>query len=202
MEDSKLALIFADPPYNIGFQYNQHQDKMSEKEYAEFCNAWLDSLPKCNKIIITPGPRNVKFYPPFDDIGTWHKPNSSSGASAFHFRTCEPILFYGKFSDKKRMNDFFEYSRSIGSVLNESWKSANVEDGAPAKPIKLLGDFLSSWTQQGDVVFDPFLGSGSTLIACEQSHRTCLGIELDAKYCDAIIARWETLTGKKATLLK
>jgi DNA modification methylase len=51
-------------------------------------------------------------------------------------------------------------------------------------------------------VFDPFGGSGSTLIACEQLDRTCYMMELDPKYCDVIIKRWENFTGKKAVLLE
>ena len=49
---------------------------------------------------------------------------------------------------------------------------------------------------------DPFLGSGTTLIACEQLGRKCMGLEIEPKYCDVIVERWETLTGKKATIEK
>lgn len=52
----------------------------------------------------------------------------------------------------------------------------------------------------GDAVFDPFLGSGTTLIAAEQLDRRCLGIELEPRYCDIIVQRWEALTGKKARM--
>ena len=52
---------------------------------------------------------------------------------------------------------------------------------------------------EGDV-YDPFLGSGTTLIAAEQLNRICYGMELDPKYCDVIVARWEKLTGRKAEL--
>jgi len=55
-------------------------------------------------------------------------------------------------------------------------------------------------TQLGESVFDPFLGSGTTLAAAEVTGRVCYGIELDPKYCDVIVERWQNLTGKKATL--
>jgi DNA modification methylase len=54
--------------------------------------------------------------------------------------------------------------------------------------------------QKGETVYDPFLGSGTTLIAAEQLGRRCYGMEISPAYCDVIVKRWETLTGKKATL--
>ena len=67
------------------------------------------------------------------------------------------------------------------------------------KPIGMLTKVLN--LTKGKLVVDLFLGSGSTLIACEQTDRTCYGMELDPKYCDVIIARWESLTGQTAQLL-
>ena len=66
------------------------------------------------------------------------------------------------------------------------------------KPIKLLAKFIRNSSDAGESVLDPFGGSGSTLIACEQLGRKCYTMELDPKYCDVIIARWEKLTGGKA----
>lgn len=69
------------------------------------------------------------------------------------------------------------------------------------KPIKLIARFLINSSRPGDVCADPFGGSGSTLIACEQLGRRCRMMEIDPHYCDVIIDRWETFTGKKAVLL-
>lgn len=69
------------------------------------------------------------------------------------------------------------------------------------KPIKLAEWFLKRYSKDGHIIVDLFGGSGSTLIACEQLDRTCYMMELDEKYCDVIIKRWETLTGKKAVLI-
>ena len=65
------------------------------------------------------------------------------------------------------------------------------------KPVDLIGNLISNSSKKGDVVLDIFGGSGTTLIACEQLERQCRMMELDPKYCDVIIKRWETLTGKK-----
>lgn len=67
------------------------------------------------------------------------------------------------------------------------------------KPVKLLARFIRNSSNPGEAVYDPFCGSGSTLIACEQLGRKCYAMELDPKYCDVIFARWEKLTGKKAS---
>lgn len=69
------------------------------------------------------------------------------------------------------------------------------------KPIKLAEWFLKRYSKDGHIIVDLFGGSGSTLIACEQLDRTCYMMELDPKYCDVIVKRWENLTGEKAVLI-
>lgn len=69
------------------------------------------------------------------------------------------------------------------------------------KPIKLLAKLIRNSSKDNDIVLDLFGGSGSTLIACEQLNRKCHMMELDPKYCDVIVKRWETLTGEKAVKL-
>ena len=66
------------------------------------------------------------------------------------------------------------------------------------KPVELLRKLIANSTNTGDWVYDPFLGSGSTLIACEHLQRRCIGIELDEQYVETAKARWEKLTSKKA----
>ena len=69
---------------------------------------------------------------------------------------------------------------------------------ATPKPIALCSRGIKSSSREGEIVLDLFGGSGSTLIACEQLNRKCYMMELDPKYCDVIIKRYENLTGKKA----
>jgi DNA modification methylase len=66
------------------------------------------------------------------------------------------------------------------------------------KPLDLIRRLILNSTRIGDVVFDGFLGSGTTLLACEQTKRICIGVELDPEYCQTIIARFEKLSGIKA----
>jgi DNA modification methylase len=69
------------------------------------------------------------------------------------------------------------------------------------KPVGLLRKLIPNSTKAGEWVYDPFLGSGSTMIACEHLGRRCIGIELDEGYCETIIKRWEKLTNKKVEKL-
>ena len=68
------------------------------------------------------------------------------------------------------------------------------------KPVGLLARFVVNSTKKGELVYDPFLGSGSTLIAAETQGRRCVGVELDPGYVDVIVRRWEKATGGKAVL--
>jgi DNA modification methylase len=73
---------------------------------------------------------------------------------------------------------------------------------AAAFPVALPSFFYRAFSDEGDNVFDPFMGSGSCIIAAEQLHRRCFGVEISPAYCDVIVTRWEKLTGKKAKLAK
>lgn len=83
------------------------------------------------------------------------------------------------------------------TVINEDKPSVNSEHPT-MKPIKLLSRQIKNSSRQNDIVLDVFGGSGSTMIACEQLNRTCYMMELDPRYCDVIINRWERFTGQKA----
>jgi DNA modification methylase len=76
------------------------------------------------------------------------------------------------------------------------------KDHPTMKPVELIVRPIKNSTVPGNIVLDLFLGSGTTLIACEQTGRTCYGMELDQRYCDVIIKRWEAFTGKKAEKIK
>jgi DNA modification methylase len=73
-------------------------------------------------------------------------------------------------------------------------------DHPTQKPVELMKRPILNHTKPGEVVYDPFLGSGTTLAAAESTQRLCCGLELDPRYVDVVVQRWEGLTGKKATL--
>ena len=67
------------------------------------------------------------------------------------------------------------------------------------KPVELMRRAIVNHTEAGDAVYDPFLGSGTTLIAAEMSSRCCLGLDIDTRYVDVVVLRWQTLTGKRSS---
>ena len=85
------------------------------------------------------------------------------------------------------------------TVINEDSQRSSLYPGA--KPVKLLQRLIQNSSRLGETVFDPYLGYGSTLIACEVTGRKCYGMEPDPAKCDRIIKRWENFTGKKASLV-
>ena len=80
----------------------------------------------------------------------------------------------------------------------------NVDDGktehSTQKPVECMRRPIENNSSPGQAIFEPFAGSGTTIIAAEQTGRICLALELNPAYCDLIVARWEKFTGKEATL--
>jgi DNA modification methylase len=73
-------------------------------------------------------------------------------------------------------------------------------DHPTQKPVELMRRPILNHTKRGELVYEPFLGSGTTLAAAELTERACYGLELDPKYADVVVERWQGLTGKKAQL--
>ena len=108
----------------------------------------------------------------------------------------EPILYGWKVKEKHNF-----YGENNNSTVLNFDKPKQSKLHPTMKPIELLQYLIINSTKVNEWVLDPFGGSGSTLIACEQIKRNCYMIELDPAYCDVIIERWENLTGQKAELI-
>lgn len=105
---------------------------------------------------------------------------------------------------KEEMRELLENiyaDKESTTVLHEKKPTASVLHPT-MKPVTLIARLIKNSTRKGDIVLDPFGGSGTTLITCEQLKRKCAMVELDPHYCDVIIDRWETLTGGKAKRIK
>jgi len=105
---------------------------------------------------------------------------------------------------KKAFYDTRTYFNNAHDNMTDVWNYERVKgkkrhNHATPKPVEMMERIIKSSSKEK--VIEPFLGSGSTLIACEKTNRTCYGMELDTKYCDVIIERWEQFTGQKATKL-
>jgi DNA modification methylase len=179
--------MIADPPYNVGFNYANITDDKDAQEWKEFCSLWFSVCSeKPRGSIVTPGPRNERLYPEPRDKGIWAKKYATAGASCFHLRVCEPILFYGKF-DKKRNTDLFEYSSGFSKELTSARLGAGVAEQHP--PAKSMPLWLELVGMLGNVVFDPFGGNGTTLMACENLNKKGRMIEIYPAYCAVILER-------------
>ena len=129
------------------------------------------------------------------------------------YRSQHELCFVFKSGQGKHINNFDlgQYGRHRSNIWQyagaNSLSARNGAEGNPleihptVKPVSMLVDVIKDCSYRSGIILDPFLGSGSTLIAAEQSGRRCFGIELDPIYVDVIIARWEKLTGEKAVHL-
>lgn len=191
MGGEKADAVVTDPPYGMAFRSNyrneKHQaisgdDDQSLLIHATKIQAQHSKYIWCrwDNVAIMQKPRSLI---------TWVKNNWSMGdLDHEHARQTEVCLFYPGPSHHwpgDRPKDVVMHART-GNELHPT-----------QKPVSLLVEVIQ-WTV--GIVYDPFLGSGTTLIAAEQLGRKCYGMEISPAYCDVIIKRWETLTGKKAVL--
>lgn len=144
----------------------------------------------------------------FRQLIVWCKDRFTLGHADFQYAT-EPAIYgisegkYDKDSDKDdgdgqvalyaRGNGKFQNNRKISNTWYFE-KPLSSKDHPTMKPVGLCAKGVLALSSVGDIVFDPFSGSGSTLIACEQTGRKCYGCELDPKYCDVIRKRWWKFT--------
>lgn len=215
MGDTKADMVFTDPPYGVNYE-GKTKDKLTI-EGDENTNSFADAL--INYALVAklgasfyvccpPGDNFKDFLLPFEgecklsSIIIWVKNNFVMGHGDYHYQH-EPIL-YGWL--KNGAHKFYG-SRNQTSVWNID-RPARSKDHPTMKPVALVTKAINNSSKGGDIVLDLFLGSGTTLIACEQTERICYGMEIDPKYCDVIRKRyakfidkekeWETVTPKIA----
>ena len=213
--NGKVAdLVFTDPPYRMDAEGGINQwvgrqaAKVGEsiKDIVDFePTAFLETLPSyfakkmnayvfCNKDLV-PDYLNWAISKGYAfNILFWKKPNALPLGSQ-HRPDTEYIIFIRKNAIWNNGLVGVSYSKSLEFGRENSTAHATM------KPLGLISNELFISSNKGGVVVDPFLGSGSTLIAAEQTGRVCYGFELEPKYCDIILQRWENLTGQKAELL-
>lgn len=200
LQGASPAVCITDPPYNVDLGYDAAtDDTKSQGDYAQFLRDFMMvALHYCPRIIVTPGGNNIRTWyrdvepdlpMPIYHAAPWTKTNGVTHGKVTHFWCWEPILFFGEGWEKRRGNDVFEFP--IGM-------QGGVGDHPCPKPLSLWTDLVLNFSNPGDAIFEPFSGSGTTLIACENTGRLFRGTEHSPHYCDIILARWESLTGKKA----
>lgn len=220
----EVRMILTDPPYGVAYVEGKKDfsklgastetaearviigDQLqSEAQYTGFTKAWLEPikphLAHYNTVYIfgsdsmaramRTGLEAAGFF--YSQMLIWVKNTVVIGRK--DYLPMHEIIMYGWYGRHK-----MERSKAKSVIFHP--KPASSKLHPTMKPVGLLRKIIPNGTKTGEVVYDPFGGSGSTLMACEHLGRRCLMIELDPQYVGIIIARWEKLTGLKAEKLK
>ena len=209
----KSDMLLTDPPYNVDYvgktkdALTIQNDKKDDSGFRQFLtdafvNATAVMKPGAVFYIWHADSEGYNFRAACKDAGwqvrqclIWNKNSLVMGRQDYHWKH-EPCL-YGW---KEGASHLWASDRKQTTVLNFDRPQRNGEHPT-MKPLALLAYQITNNTKGEDLVLDLFGGSGSTLIACEQLGRKCCMMELDPKYCDVIVKRWEELTGGKAELI-
>ena len=205
MDGQKADMVFTDPPYGVEYQSNM-RTKSQKFDVLANDDQFLDIAPILEvfsrgwMFVWTSWKVQTKWieqmvafgYP--SNIVIWHKPGGGIGDLKKTFSSdYEVALVWHRGAELE--------GKRIGSVWKISKDSSMSYVHPTQKPVALAEEALDKTTKSKAVVMDLFGGSGSTLIACEKTNRHARLMELDPKYCDVIVKRWEDFTGKKAELL-
>ncbi|MDD3250945.1 MAG: site-specific DNA-methyltransferase [Lachnospiraceae bacterium] len=204
MDGRKANLIVTDPPYNVNVEETAGKiknDNMADEDFykflfAAFVNMEQNMESDASVYIFHADSKGLIFRQAFHDAGfylsgccIWKKNALVLGRSPYQWQH-EPCLFGWKvggkhlwYSDRKQTT-IWEYDRPKSS-----------KEHPTMKPVALLAYPVQNSSMRGCIVLDPFLGSGSTLMACEQTGRVCYGIELDEKFADVIVNRYVEAVG-------
>lgn len=212
--DNQLAdQLVTDPPYNIAYEGGSKKreqiknDEMADEEFRQFLKdvyIAANAVMKAGAVfyIWHADTEGYNFRGAARDMGwkvrqtlIWNKDNSAFGRSDYHWKH-EPCLYGWKegaahlWAADRKQTTVIECKRPSKSDLHPTMK-----------PVELMEYQILNNTKGSDIVLDLFGGSGSTMIAAEKIGRKARLMELDPKYCDVIVKRWEDFTGKKAELL-
>ncbi len=221
MQDETADMVFTDPPYNVNYgttmkdNLRYHAGTLGGRKimndnlgdgFAQFLTDSLSNLMMFNNgaaYICMSSSELHTLYNAFIAAGgkwstfiIWAKNTFTLGRADYQ-RQYEPIL-YGWGADKKHywcgdrdQSDVWEYNKPVRNDLHPTMK-----------PVELVERAINNSSKVGGIVLDGFGGSGSTLIAAEKTRRKARLMELDPKFCDVIVRRWEEYTGKKAQLFE
>lgn len=203
--DKKANLVVTDPPYNVNVEETAGKiknDDMSDADFYQFLFSMFVNVEQSMEddasiYVFHADTEGLNFRKAFKDAGfylsgccVWKKNSLVLGRSPYQWQH-EPVLYGWKqkgkhqwFSDRKQTT-IWEYDRPKSS-----------KEHPTMKPVQLMAYPIQNSSMRGTLVLDPFLGSGSTLIAADQTGRVCYGIELDEKFVDVIVKRYMEATEK------
>ncbi len=199
MNGKKANLVVTDPPYNVDYKGSAGKiknDSMAEDQFEQFLLAAYQQMEAAmaddaSIYVFHSDSHGLAFRKAFEEAGfylsgccIWKKQSLVLGRSPYQWQH-EPVLFGWKKKGKHQW-----YTGRKESTIWEFDKPKKNKDHPTMKPIALVSYPIMNSTMTGCLVLDPFGGSGSTLIACEQTGRICYTVELDEKFCDVIVRRY------------
>lgn len=213
MNNELADLVVTDPPYNVNYEGKTEDslkimnDHLDNEKFYSFLKQAHDNLYSHTKdggsiYVFHADTEGFNFRKAFIDSGyklaqclVWIKNTFVMGRQDYQWRH-EPILYGWKLG----ASHYFIDDRTLSTVLEFDKPNRNAEHPT-MKPVELVAYLIRNSSKKDNIVLDLFGGSGSTLIACEQLERRAYMMELDPKYCDVIIDRWEKFTNQKAELI-
>jgi len=208
MDGKKANICITDPPYNVNYECATKDklkiinDKMASEKFYEFLLQAFKNIYEvldygCAVYVFHSDTEGLNFRRAFLDAGShlanicvWVKNSMVMGRCDYHWQH-EPILYGWKPTGSHK----WYADRKQTTVWNYDRPSKNAEHPT-MKPVGLVAYPIKNSSMSNCIVLDPFGGSGSTLIACEQINRICHTMELDPKYCDVIVKRYIEYTSK------
>lgn len=199
MDGKKANLIVTDPPYNVNYEGSAGKIKNDNMDNTSFYQFLFDAFTNMESSLSSDGSiyvfhadtEGLNFRKAFADAGfylsgtcIWKKQSLVLGRSPYQWQH-EPCLFGWKIKGKHQW-----YSGRKETTIWEFDKPKKNGEHPTMKPIPLIAYPIMNSSMSNCIVLDPFGGSGSTLIACEQTNRICYTIELDEKFCDVIVKRY------------
>ncbi|MDG1287388.1 MAG: DNA methyltransferase [Rickettsiales bacterium] len=227
MQDEKADMVFTDPPYNVAIDKHvcgngkiKHREfamasgEMSESQFVDFLHTSCSNLRDYSRDgslhYICMDWRHIyellqaakPVYHSLHNICVWNKDNGGMGSM---YRSKHEFVVVFKHGNEPHLNNIElgkhgRYRTNVWDYAGVNSFAGNQSDLAmhpTVKPVRMVADAIKDCTKRGQLVLDPFAGSGTTLIAAEKSGRIARCIELDPLYCDTIIRRWQDYTGQE-----
>lgn len=200
-------MVITDPPYGVAYvgktkdALKVENDDVDEETLAKMCKQWFDAADEVSRAgaywvaTVPPGPLHGVFFNDWKARGylrqvmVWNKDSMVMGHSEYHYKH-EPILFGWKPGERLKSSD-----RTKTTVWDFARPKASREHPT-MKPVEMWAYAINNHTEKGNAVYEPFSGSGTTIIACEQLGRKARAIEISPNYVAVALQRWADATGK------
>ncbi|MEI8229951.1 MAG: site-specific DNA-methyltransferase [Candidatus Peregrinibacteria bacterium] len=212
LNEERVDLILTDPPYGVAYVENKkgfsggkidhkaitNDHEQSETDYQSFTRKWMEAASpflalknafyvfNSDKMIfaLRRGIEEAEYH--FTQLLIWAKTHSVIGRMDYHLQ--HELIAYG-------WHGVHEFHKAKDKSLLLYPKPSKSKLHPTMKPVGLMRRLILNSTKIGQTVYDPFAGSGSTLIACEDTRRKCIAVEIDPGYCQVILERFEKHTG-------